>query len=115
MNDFIVIPGTGIRLYDGYIITLAAYPGDTFIVKHGYYHNAEDTEVFGWYFISTRTSESLEVTDELFSHMMETYERNIALGMSDNEAQKDAVSRMGDEDAIAKTFKPPLVSNPQTS
>lgn len=46
-----------------------------------------------------------EVTDELFSHMMETYERNIALGMSDNEAQKDAVSRMGDEDAVAKTFK----------
>ncbi len=46
-----------------------------------------------------------EVTDELFSHMMETYERNIALGMSDDEAQKDAVSRMGDEDAVAKTFK----------
>lgn len=76
MNDFIIIPGTGIRLYDGYIITLTDYPGDTFIVKHGYYHNAEDTEVFGWYFISTMTSESLEVTDELLltvTILMPTY------------------------------------------
>lgn len=76
MNDFIVIPGTGIRLYDGYIITLTDYPGDTFIVKHGYYHNAEDIEVFGWYFISTVTSECLEVTDELLltvTILMPTY------------------------------------------
>lgn len=46
-----------------------------------------------------------ELRDELLSHLMEIYERNIALGMSDEDAQKDAVSHMGDTEAVAKTFK----------
>ena len=76
MNDFIVIPGTGIRLYDGYVVTLSDYPGDTFIVKHGYYHTADDTVVFGWHFISTLTSLSFPVSDELLrtvTILMPTY------------------------------------------
>lgn len=46
-----------------------------------------------------------ELKEELFSHLIEIYERNIALGMSDEDAQKDAVSHMGDSVAVAKTFK----------
>lgn len=46
-----------------------------------------------------------ELKDELFSHLIEIYERNIALGMSDEEAQKDAVSHMGDSESVAETFK----------
>lgn len=46
-----------------------------------------------------------ELKDELFSHLIEIYERNIALGMSDEEAQKDAVLHMGDSESVAKTFK----------
>lgn len=46
-----------------------------------------------------------ELKDELLSHIMEIYERNIALGMSDEEAQKDAIAHMGDSEAVAKTFK----------
>lgn len=46
-----------------------------------------------------------ELKDELYSHLIEIYERNIALGMSDEEAQKDAVSHMGDSEAVAETFK----------
>ena len=46
-----------------------------------------------------------EITDELSSHIMELYERNIALGMSDDDAQKDAVSHMGDSEAVSKTFR----------
>lgn len=46
-----------------------------------------------------------ELKDELFSHLIEIYERNIALGMSDEDAQKDAVSHMGDSEAVAETFR----------
>ena len=46
-----------------------------------------------------------EITDELYSHIMELYERNIALGMSDEDAQKDTVSHMGDSEAVSKTFR----------
>ena len=46
-----------------------------------------------------------ELKEELFSHLIEIYERNIALGMSDDDAQKDAVSHMGDTEAVAETFK----------
>ena len=46
-----------------------------------------------------------ELKEELFSHLIEIYERNIALGMSDEDAQKDAVSHMGDSEAVAETFK----------
>lgn len=46
-----------------------------------------------------------EIRDELFSHLMEHYERQIALGKSDEEAQKFAVSCMGDSETISKTFE----------
>lgn len=46
-----------------------------------------------------------EIKDELFSHLMEHYERQIALGKSDEEAQKFAVSCMGDSESISKTFE----------
>lgn len=46
-----------------------------------------------------------EIKDELYSHLMEHYERQIALGKSDEEAQKIAVSYMGDSEAISKTFE----------
>ena len=46
-----------------------------------------------------------ELKDELLSHLLETYERNIALGLSDEDAQKDAVAHMGDSEAVSKTFK----------
>ena len=46
-----------------------------------------------------------ELKDELLSHLLEIYERNIALGLSDEDAQKDAVAHMGDSEAVSKTFK----------
>lgn len=47
----------------------------------------------------------IEIKDELFSHLIEIYERNIALGMDDVDAQTDAVSHMGESEAIAESFK----------
>lgn len=46
-----------------------------------------------------------EIKDELFSHLMEHYERQITLGKSDEEAQKIAVSYMGDSKTVSKTFE----------
>lgn len=46
-----------------------------------------------------------ELKDELLSHLLEVYEKNIALGMTDEDAQKDAVAHMGDSEAVSKTFK----------
>ena len=46
-----------------------------------------------------------ELKDELLSHLLEIYERNIALGLSDEDAQKDAVAHMGDSETVSKTFK----------
>lgn len=46
-----------------------------------------------------------ELKDELLSHLLEVYDKNIALGMTDEDAQKDAVAHMGDSEAVSKTFK----------
>ncbi len=46
-----------------------------------------------------------EVSDELFSHLIERYDVNYALGRSNENAQIEAVNYMGDSKAIAATFK----------
>lgn len=46
-----------------------------------------------------------EIKDELYSHLMEHYDRQIALGKSDEESQKFAISYMGDSEAVSKTFE----------
>ncbi len=46
-----------------------------------------------------------EIRDELLSHMLEIYDRNIALGLSHDDAQRDVVSHMGDSENISNTFK----------
>ncbi len=62
-------------------------------------------------YINTATKEikdkkiKRELKEELFSHLIEIYERNIALGMSNETAQKDAVEHMGNSEAVAQTFK----------
>lgn len=45
-----------------------------------------------------------EVRDELYSHLLEEYERNSALGMDDETAQTAAIEKMGDENQIANNF-----------
>lgn len=46
-----------------------------------------------------------EIKEELYSHLLEHYDRQIALGKSDEEAQKIAVSFMGDSQAVSDTFE----------
>lgn len=45
-----------------------------------------------------------EVREELYSHLLEEYERNSALGMDDETAQSKAIDKMGDEEKIAEEF-----------
>ncbi len=45
-----------------------------------------------------------EVRDELFSHLLEEYDRSIALGLDDEEAQEKAISIMGDKYDLAVQF-----------
>lgn len=46
-----------------------------------------------------------EVKEEIFSHLMDHYDMNIALRMSHEEAQRKAVEKMGDTDSVAKSFE----------
>ncbi len=45
-----------------------------------------------------------EVYDELYSHLIEEYEKNFSLGMDDESAQLKAIEKMGDKDKIASDF-----------
>ena len=45
-----------------------------------------------------------EVFEELFSHLIEEYERNFALGMDDETAQLKAIEKMGDKEKITNDF-----------
>ena len=45
-----------------------------------------------------------EIKEELLSHLMEAYEQNIAVGMGDMTAQKNAIERMGDKEELKKQF-----------
>ncbi len=46
-----------------------------------------------------------EVKEEIFSHLMDHYDMNIALRMSHEEAQRKAVEKMGDTESVAKSFE----------
>lgn len=45
-----------------------------------------------------------EVREELYSHLIEQYERNIALGMDNETAQTKSIEKMGDKEKIANEF-----------
>lgn len=45
-----------------------------------------------------------EVYDELYSHLIEEYEKNVSLGLDDESAQLKAIEKMGDKEKIASDF-----------
>lgn len=45
-----------------------------------------------------------EVYDELYSHLIEEYEKNFSLGMDDENAQLKAIEKMGDKEKITNDF-----------
>lgn len=45
-----------------------------------------------------------EVKEELWSHLTDVYEQNLAIGMDTLHAQQDAVARMGDQEKLCREF-----------
>ncbi len=45
-----------------------------------------------------------EIKEEIYSHLLEEYDRNFALGLSHEDAQEKAISKMGDKNVIANQF-----------
>ena len=59
--NFIVIPGTDIRLYDGDIVKISNKPRVKWIVHLGWFIY-QDVQNFGWYFVSIKNGEVLPVS-----------------------------------------------------
>lgn len=60
--EFIVIPGTGNKLYEGDIVALGNYPGTKWIVSKGwYYYNG--TQRNGWYLCAASSATNLPLTE----------------------------------------------------
>lgn len=60
-NNFIVIPGTNVRLYDGDIVKISTKPRVKWIVHLGWYIY-QDAQNFGWYFVSIKDGEIAPVS-----------------------------------------------------
>lgn len=59
--EFIVIPGTDIRLYDSDIVKISGRPNIKWIVHLGWYIY-QGTQNFGWYFVSIKDGEILPLS-----------------------------------------------------
>lgn len=59
--NFIVIPGTDIRLYDGDIVKISNKPRVKWIVHLGWFIY-QDAQSYGWYFVSIKNGEILPVS-----------------------------------------------------
>ena len=59
--EFIVIPGTDIRLYDSDIVKLSNRPRTKWVVHLGWY-TYQGVQSFGWYFVSINKGEILPVS-----------------------------------------------------
>lgn len=59
--NYIIIPGTNIRLYDSDIVKISNKPRIKWVVHSGWYIY-DDVQNFGWYFVSIKDGEILPVT-----------------------------------------------------
>lgn len=61
--DYLVIPDTGIKLYENSIVMLSRFPGTRWITKLGWY-NYNGQQYQGWYFCSIPAQTVVPVTEE---------------------------------------------------
>ena len=59
-NNYIIIPGTDIRLYEDDIVELSSYPGHQFYVKQSEYQY-KNQSIFGWHLESISNDLSLPI------------------------------------------------------
>ena len=60
--DYIVIPGTNIRLYDSDVVKISNKPRVKWIVHNGWYIY-KDVQNFGWYLVSIKNGDILPVSE----------------------------------------------------
>ena len=61
--DYLIIPDTGIKLYENSIVILSRFPGTRWITKNGWYtYNCQQYQ--GWYFCSIPAQTVVPVTEE---------------------------------------------------
>ena len=66
--DYVIIPDTGIKLYDGDIVMLSKYPGVKWIIHKGWY-TYQESQSIGWYFCSIPQGVIIPVTDDELTHL----------------------------------------------
>ena len=66
--DYVIIPVTGIKLYDGDIVVLSKYPGVKWIIHNGWY-TYQESQSIGWYFCSIPQGVIIPVTDDELTHL----------------------------------------------
>ena len=62
--DYIQIPGSNTKLYEGNIVTIATYPGTKWVVQNGWYIY-KGLQKNGWYFCSITTQTTLPATNDV--------------------------------------------------
>lgn len=61
--DYLVLPGTGQKVYPGDVVVLHRFPEIKWVVKHEYY-TLNGQQYRGWYFLSIPTKNILPLTEE---------------------------------------------------
>lgn len=61
--NYISVPGTGTKLFDGTVVALAKYPGTKWIVRQGWF-SYQGQQRNGWYFCSISTQTTIPVSNE---------------------------------------------------
>lgn len=66
--DYVIVPDTGIKIYDGDIVMLSRFPGVKWIVHKGWY-SYQGCQSIGWYFCSIPQGVIIPVTDDELRHL----------------------------------------------
>lgn len=61
--DYLIVPDTGQRIYEGDIVTLSRFSGIKWVVSYGWYTSG-DSPASGWYFRAIPSNDIIPVTDE---------------------------------------------------
>lgn len=66
--NYIAIPSTGTKLFDGTIVVLSTYPGTKWIVHRGWY-SYQGSNYNGWYVMSIPTQECLPLSADVLNQI----------------------------------------------
>lgn len=71
--NYIQIPGSITKLYEGDVVTIETYPGTKWVVQHGWYIY-RGLQKNGWYFCSVDTQTTLPATNDVLLNVSDVSE-----------------------------------------